>query len=661
MGVCLGLVCLVALIYGQVATFDFLNFDDDVYVGDNTPVMGGLTVDSIRWAFVDFGNKSHGGNWHPLTWLSMMLDVEIHGGKPGGFHIINVLFHTANTLLLLWFLCRTTGALWPSAIVAALFAVHPLNVESVAWIAERKGMLSTTFFMLAILVYSGYARHGGVARYLLVMLLFALGLMAKPVLVTLPFVLLLLDYWPLERLRLEVDSSPVTGSRLAADSKRLLRLFLEKVPLLIMTATSCTVTFLSERDGGSMTSLEALSIWERLGNSFTAYLVYLQKIFWPVDLAIPYPLEKESISAWIAIPAILFLASVTAGVIWKRVAHPWACVGWMWFLGILVPVIKFVHVGREAYSDKFTYLPSIGIFIAVAFTLHALLKTSPARRAILNIGAVIVIGVLSTMTWIQTGYWKDSITLFTHTLAVTENNYTAHANRGLAFQTAGDHAKALEDYSQALKLTPDFSRVAVNRGIVHRELGQLENARDDFSYAIYLVLSDRDSLGGKLSNVYYQRGKVNRQLGDLEKALRDFDEAIRLVPKHAKAHLERAGVYVERGEYDLSLRDLKSSIDHSPQNPQSHNELAWLLATCPEDSIRNGNQAVQHARKACELSKWADYSILDTLSTAYAESGDFENAIQIQRKAIELAPKGARAALQSRLKLYRAGQPYRAR
>ena len=669
LAICLGLIGLVALVYGQTASFEVLNFDDSVYLGDNTPVMDGLTGHGFRWAFVDFGNTSHGGNWHPLTWLSLMLDVEIHGGNAGGFHVINVLLHTVNVLLLFTFLHRTTGAVWPSAMVAALFAVHPLNVESVAWIAERKGMLSTTFFMFALLAYTRYVRLGGLLRYGLVAVLFALGLMAKPVLVTLPFVLLLLDYWPLRRFRIGAEATydgtvPIESSRppFSLHVNRFLRLFAEKLPMLAMTVASCTTTFLSERMGGSMTSLESLPMAGRLANSLIAYLAYLEKIFWPVGLAVPYPLEIKDVTTSTALTAgfaLLLMSTVTIAVIWRRVQHPWACVGWLWFVGILVPVVKIVHVGREAYSDKFTYLPSIGIFIVVVFGLDALLRDWKYRKHVLGTAGGLVLVTLCALTWVQAGYWKDSITLFTHSLEVTENNYTAHANRALAYQEAGDYDLALKDYDEAVRIKPKFARVYLNRGLVHRRLGSNEQAIKDYSWAIRLYRSAPAGSQGLLGEAYYHRANVFRKIRDPERALVDYGEAIKLLPKPSKAYEKRGGTYQSLRRYDLALADMRKRLDLNRENVQAHNDMAWLLATCDDERYRDGEKAILHATRACELSGWRDAAMLDTLAAAYAESGQFNKAVQWQEKAVGFAPDDAKASLRSNLKLYQSGRPYR--
>lgn len=667
--ICLALVGLIVAVYGQTGTFEFTNFDDNVYLADNPDVREGLSRQSVRWAFVDFGNTLHGGNWHPLTWLSLMVDVELYGENAAGFHLTNVALHAINVLLLFTFLRRMTREVWPSAMVAALFAIHPLNVESVAWVAERKGMLSTMFFMLALLAYARYVRLGGIPRYLLVVVLFALGLMCKPVLVTFPFVLLLLDFWPFGRMasgaQRGADEVAARRDTFGIDLRRFGVLFAEKLPLLVMTAASCTTTFLSERMGGSMTSLESLSIAGRVGNSMMAYLVYLEKIFWPVDLAIPYPLEAEKISLGMTAFALVFMAIVTLGVLFvglltKR-KHPWACVGWFWFVGVLVPVIKIVHVGREAYSDKFTYLPSIGIFLAIVFTLYFSLQGWRLRGPVLGALGSVVVVVLSVLTFQQASYWKDSITLFTHSISVTENNYTAHANRALAYQAAGEYAKALSDYDESVRIKPKFARVYINRGLVHRRLGNLEGAVNDFSVAIQLYRSAATGSAGLLGDGYYHRGNALRHLGKHKEAIVDYGEAIRVLPGHAKSYVRRAQSHETLGQIEAAMGDLREAIVIDRDNVNAHNGLARLLATSVDDRVRDGELALVHATRASELTAWKEYQTLDTLAAAHAEIADFAAALRWQEQAIALAPTGAKKALQANLVRYQEGKPLRSR
>ncbi len=657
--VCMVLAGLVWAVYGQVATFDFINLDDDAYVGDNTPVMDGLTVHGFKWAFYDFGNKTHGGNWHPVTWLSMMLDVEIHGGHPAGFHLINVILHTINVLLLFEFLRRTTLAIWPSAFVAALFAIHPQNVESVAWITERKGMLSTVFFMLALLVYTGYARRGGVWRYLGVVVLFALGLMTKPVLVTLPFVLLLLDYWPLRRFAV-AGRDTIEPANLGDLTQRFMVLFAEKIPLLCMTIASCITTYLSEKDGGSVTSLSVLSMWESTANSLTTYLVYLKNIFWPSGLAIPYLLDKEAISSTLAVVAIAVLVGTSVLVLWRRRSSPWACVGWFWFAGMLVPVVKIVHVGRESHSDKFTYLPSIGIFIAVAFGLAALVRSWPKMRPLVGTMCAVVVAVLATYCFIQTSHWKNSITLFTHTLTLMSDNDMAYTNRARAHQMNGDSQRAIADYTKALAIRPRMlGRAYYNRGLIYRKLGRHDLAIQDFSAAIGFHRTGESKLGDKIGMVYYQRGRTYQDSAQPKKALADYSAAVRLMPAHASVYWRRGALHLQQHDHRSARDDLRRAAELAPQDAEIHNALGWLLATSPTADVLDGANALKHAGLACEFTSWKDGSMLDTLAAAYAADGQFDKAVQTQQQALKMVPEAARGPLQRRLELYRSGKPYR--
>src|SRR6478672_2628720 len=436
--ICLGLVAITWVVFGQTLAHDFVNFDDHVYVYENSLVVRGLTTEGIIGAFT----HAHALNWHPLTTLSHMLDCQLYGLKASGHHLTNVILHTISVLLLFLILKQITGALWQSVFVAALFAIHPLHVESVAWIAERKDVLSAVFFMLTLAAYARYARAPSTPRYLLVALLFACGLMSKPMLVTLPFVLLLVDYWPLGRL----------GGQKSEVGSRLQRLITEKIPLFALSALSCAATLLTQRQGPN--TIDQLPFLWRLDNAFVSYVTYIWQMLWPVRLAAFYPHPNDRLSVVEVTVAIAFLLGVSLLVLYLRRTKPYVVTGWFWYLGMLVPVIGFVQVGEQAHADRYTYLPQIGLYIMMAWAVVDLLlgSASRVRRALVGIAAAIAIVCLGVRAFVQVSYWKNSQTLWSHTLAVTSDNDVAHNNLGFLFLRRGELDNAISEFQAALDI-----------------------------------------------------------------------------------------------------------------------------------------------------------------------------------------------------------------
>ncbi len=437
------LIIATFMAFWQVTHCDFINFDDPEYVTDNRHVQDGLTVEGILWAFT----TGHAANWHPLTWISHMVDVQLFGLQPGWHHLTNLLFHLANTLLLFLVLNRMTKALWQSAFVAALFALHPLHVESVAWVAERKDVLSTFFWMLTMGMYVSYVARPGLTRYLTLLLCFALGLMAKPMLVTLPFVLLLLDYWPLQRLEQKKPPQEVRKP-LSKDKKRtppvkapvqpvdhwpLIRpLLTEKIPLFVLAVLSSIVTYLVQHHGGAVESLEAFPPSARVANAFVSYSTYMVKMLWPTNLAVFYP-HPRWWPLWQVLGSVVLLIAITVLAIRGAKKRPYAAVGWLWYVGTLVPVIGVVQVGSQAMADRYTYIPLVGLFIIVAWAVPELLKKWPYRKEALIVLSALCLLCLFLVTWRQVGYWRNSIALYDHALEVTDANSLIHNNRGTAY------------------------------------------------------------------------------------------------------------------------------------------------------------------------------------------------------------------------------------
>lgn len=443
--VLLGVLTLLG--FSQVFQCDFVKYDDDRYVTNNEFVKAGLTSESVRWAFT----ATHEATWQPLIWLSYMLDIRLFGLNARGFHATNLILHIANVLLLFFVLQRMTRSLWKSAFVAALFAVHPLHVESVAWVAERKDVLSTLFWMLAMLAYLLYVERPSLGRYLPVVLIFALGLMAKPALVTLPFVLLLLDYWPLGRTQTE-------SGRRTSSAQVFRRLVWEKTPLFALSVASSAITSVAQVRGASVAPLEVIPAGARVGNALVSYVGYLIKMLWPTKLAPFYPYPVTGLPAWQVAGSVVILLCLTIALMSAGRSRPYLAVGWLWYLGTLAPMIGIVQTGMHAMADRFTYVPLIGVFIMIAWGFPELLcrrvSVCPRLRLSLRLAAGLVIAGLAVLTWRQAGYWRDTISLFRHTTLVTKDNYIAHSNLGAALMDSGDVDGAIRELQESVNIAP---------------------------------------------------------------------------------------------------------------------------------------------------------------------------------------------------------------
>ncbi len=444
--ICLFLAIVVLAVYWPVHKYDFVRYDDNKYVINNRNIQSGINTQSIRWAFT----TGYASNWHPVTWLSLMLDYKLFGLKAGSFHLVNLLFHIINTLLLFIVLKRMTKATWASAFVAAVFGLHPLHVESVAWIAERKDVLSTFFFMLTLLSYNGYAEKSNIPRYVVTLLLFAVGLMAKPMLVTLPFVLLLLDYWPLERMRFGKTGD--TRQRESNPQKSLAGLVMEKVPFFIIAILSSIVTFIVQRRTGAVQSVDVIGISSRFENAIVSYIGYITKMFWPSRLAVLYPYPNSLPVVKIAI-CFLILTLITALMIIYSKRRKYLVTGWFWYVGTLVPVIGIIQVGVQALADRYMYIPMIGLLIIIAWGLSDILGSWKYRKRVYVTVSVLILLTMSLRTSIQLMYWYDSETLFGHTLEVTKNNYVMENNFASYLDEQGQIPKAIEHFKKLSKLS----------------------------------------------------------------------------------------------------------------------------------------------------------------------------------------------------------------
>ncbi len=522
--ICLFLIVATLGAYSGIRSFDFITFDDYTYVAGNPNVKAGLTKQSLIWSFT----KLHAGNWHPLTWLSHILDYEMFGLKPGMHHLTNLIFHIANTLLIFLVFGKMTGALWRSAFVAVLFALHPLHVESVAWIAERKDVLSTLFWMLTMWAYIRYSRGPSLARYILILVFFILGLMSKPMLVSLPFVMLLMDYWPLGRLQSRL---PEKGARLKLTRLPLFRLILEKIPFFALAAVISVVAFFAQ--GEAVQPTEDFPPGLRIGNALVSYVIYIKKMFWPNDLSIFYP-YPQTIPLWQVAGSglLLFTLSILSLKIAQR--RPYAAVGWAWYLGTLVPVIGLIQVGNQSMADRYTYIPLIGLFIIIAWGIPDLFGQWRYRKHTLAVSASLLLSVLSVCSWLQVRHWKDSIALFAHAIDVTDGNWMAHNNIGFPLVQKGRSQEAIRHFSEAVRIKPDFAEAHLNLANTLALGGRLEEAIRHFSEAL--------KIKPDLADAHIGLGVIWARQGNLDKAVHHFIKATHINREDimARQYLDRA-------------------------------------------------------------------------------------------------------------------------
>jgi tetratricopeptide (TPR) repeat protein len=643
------------LAFWKVTSCDFINFDDPEYVTENIHVQHGLTVEGIRWAFT----TDHAGNWHPLTWVSLMVDAQLFGLDSRWYHLTNLLFHIANTLLLFFVFNRMTEAPWKSAFVAALFALHPLHVESVAWVAERKDVLSTFFWMLTIVAYIHYVEHPRPGTFLGVFTIFALGLMAKPMLVTLPFVLLLLDYWPLQRFGPKRSAQglrtgatrpvPVIKRNMKLSGKKPVSvamreqrhgghkyestfnryLLLEKAPLFALTAISCVLTFIAQQRGGGVVSLERIPPLSRIANAFISYAVYVAKAILPANLAVYYP--YQSWAPWQVLGAALLFIAVTSTVISAAGKRRYLAVGWLWYAGTLAPVIGLVQVGAQAWADRYTYIPLIGLFIIVAWGIPDLLGNWRYRKEALILSSTLTLACLFTVTWTQVGYWRNSVTLFGHALNVTNNNYAAYYNRGNAYKalgnsqlaimdydkaiaitpndawlfnnraasydSLGNHRQAISDYDRAIQINPNLAEFYSNRGVAYAAFGNYEQAIVDYDRAI--------EIDPRIIQAYYNRGLACAALGNYKQAVVDYDRVIRINPKDAGAYSSRGDSYFQLGNYVQAIVDYDRAIEIDPGIAELYVNRAISYAR-----LDNHEQEVEDLRRAARLNNQSAQNVL---------------------------------------------------
>ena len=661
--------------YAPVSGFEFLTWDDDDYVYENEHVAAGLSAASVRWAFASF----HSANWHPLTWLSHILDCELFGLEAGAHHLVNSALHALNAVLLCAVLLAATRALWPSAFVAALFAVHPLRVQSVAWLSERKDLLAGLFFLLCLWAWVRYARRPSPVRYSLSLAALAAGLMAKPMLVTTPFVLLLVDRWPLERW--------------TAGARR--RLILEKVPFLALALASSVVTFFAQRAGRAIASTETFDVGTRIANAVQAYGTYLAKGVWPEGLAYYYPHPAVVDPEWSPLSASVWgaaalLALLTAFALWtlRSGGRAYVGVGWGWFVGMLVPVVGLLQVGDQAWADRYAYLPLIGVQVAVAWGARDFVRAHPAAQQPVLAAAVLTIGAAAIGTHRQVEHWRDSEALYRRALAVTERNYRAHVGLGNLHLRAGASDAARREYEAALAIKADDAGALFNYGILEQRAGALQRAAQLHEAAIaadpgwplpYLNLAKTAIDLGQLeraeevlrallelapgdANAHFNLGLIRASASDFEAAVEHFRAAVAGDPDFHEAHRALGTLLLEDGDHRAALRHFEAACDTETPHPQAAAKLAWILAATPDADRRDAARALEWARWAVAATEGRDLDALEAQAAAHAALGQLDEAVSAQTQALGLAPLGSpdrRGDVAARLKLYQAGEAYR--
>jgi Flp pilus assembly protein TadD len=715
-GICAVLAGITWLVFGQTVAHQFVTYDDPQYVYENAKVSAGIPLENMLWAFT----HTVGGNWHPLTVISHMLDCQLYGLKPAGHHFTNVLLHTIAVILLFLVVRAMTGSLWRSAFVAALFAIHPLHVESVAWISERKDVLSAVFFMLTLGAYLRYVEAPSLTSYIFVLLALAFGLMSKPMLVSLPLVLLLLDYWPLKRLARQAPAK-LGHQRTVENCANTRRIFLEKTPLLLLSLASCAATLLAQRH--FIDPIGHLSLMDRLCNAAVATVVYLRQLVWPSGLSVFYPHPRQSLSVVQVLVAALFLIAVSTAAFMSRRKHPYFLTGWFWFLVMLVPVSGIVQVGEQAHADRYTYLPQIGLYIMVTWFVADIVSSWRHRRILLGTAMASSMVLLMYPAWKQTSYWRDGRTLWTHALAVNPQNDTAlislcdldlrenrledaifhaskaaeirpdspdaHSRLGVALSASGRNEEASIHFQKALETHQIRPRVHYNLGTLLLDSGHLDEAIAEFQKELQIqpeFVEAHNNLGIALTSK-----------GELDEALAHFEKAVELDPHLPKVHHNIAMILLRQGQLDQAIAHLQKELQVSPASAEAHNDLGiawsqqgridqaigewqrtvelqpgnldaycnlvWVLATFPDGAIRSGPKAVALGERALQLSEEKEPRIYRLLAAAYAENRQFDKAIETAQRGSQLATEqgnyAAANALQSNIDLYRRNIPLR--
>jgi protein O-mannosyl-transferase len=638
------LIITSCVAFSRIAGNDFINLDDAIYIFENHHIQSGISSESIKWAFKAFVD----GNWHPLTFISHMLDWSLFGATASGHHLISLLLHIGAVIFLFLFLNKTTKNIWPSAFAAFFFALHPLRVESVAWATERKDVLSMFFGMATIYAYAFYAENSKIFQYLLSLILFALALMSKSMMVTLPFALMLLDYWPLGRWQRAMAEKGRNRFKMAG------KLIWEKVPFICLTIAVSIIAFWTQNKDGLVIPLDILPFLTRVANAVVSYVAYLGKTLWPVNLAVFYPYDV-SLLLWKALISGIILIVITMAVLYYIKKLPFLFVGWFWFLGTLVPVIGLVQLCTLAMADRYTYLPSIGIAMMLSWGIPLLFKCEDNRKKILFPAGIAILTILAVLTWKQCAYWKNSIELWNHTLQVTKNNYLAHNCLGLALFAEGKTEEAIDHYNKTISIDPNYTKVYFDRGGAYAKLGQYQSAIKDYNKVIRLKPSDAiaysnrgkayDELGQykraiedfnkaitlkpDYSDAYNNRGFAYGILGQIQRAFEDFNKAILLKP-NAEAYYNRGVAYVKLGRFQQALDDFNKAILLKPDYADAYNNRKFVSA-----KLIKQQRTVEIFNEDTHLK--TGYAVsYNSRGVAYVKLGKYQLAIEAFNKAISL-------------------------
>lgn len=684
-GICVLLAAITWAAYAAVAYNTFIAFDDRDYLIANTNIQQGFSWSSIKWAFTSF----HSNNWHPLTWLSHMLDYRLFSLDPAGYHLTNLAFHVANTVLLFLLLQNVTSKMGRSAFVAIMFGIHPMHVESVAWVSERKDVLSAFFFLVTLLAYVRYAelaKEKNVVRrgvYVLSLLLFALGLLAKPMLVTLPGILCLMDLWPLRRFELPLNRQT---------KPMLYRLVVEKIPFVLLAVLSCWITFFVQKSTGAVASMDQVSLAQRVEHLPISYGWYVQNFFWPIKLSVFYTMQINE-SAGDPFFALILVLGIVGVAIWYIRKNPYIFVGWFWFVGTLVPVIGIVQVGSQAYADRYTYIPYIGLFIIVAWGICDLLAKwpGPPRRSFLWVVSILLIAVCFWRTRIEVDYWKNGQTLFQRAIAIDPKNHMAWALLGLEYEAHGNNDRAIDCTTRAIILDDhlswgwhDLGHMLVIKGDYPGAIHALQTALaytsyDKYKMDIYNNIGDvcfttcqyDQAITNYQSSLQFSTGQLTVQIklgesfahaGHPGQAIATLQNAITLQPDSVQAQLNLAMLLESTGQDAEAIDHYRKVIALEPDAAVALNNLAWVLATDANPRLRNGTEAVSLAQHACELTHFQEAIFIGTLAAAYAEAGRFNDAIDTVKKARDTAIAHSEQGVADRngqlMELYKSGRAF---
>jgi len=576
-----------------------------------------------------------------------MLDMELYGLNPMGHHWTNLQIHIINVVLLFLFLRCMTGAIWRSAFVAALFAVHPIHVESVAWVSERKDVLCAFFWILSMWAYVEYVRRPNTTRYMSLFILFTLGLMSKPMIVTLPFTLLLLDFWPLYRFQSFIKERRINAFQ------AFLALLREKIPLFILSTVSSFVTFIVQLNVGAVASMNSVPLESRMANAIVSYLNYILKMIWPLNLAVFYPFREWHPGQ--VIMAGLFLLILTILAVWARKRWPSFFPGWLWYLGTMVPVIGLVQVGVQRMADRYTYIPFIGLFIVVVWGVGDISAKWSCRKNIRSLFGGVVLLFFVIVAWFQTGTWKNGITLFSHAAQITNNNSIAYCGLGQAFDRHGKYDEAVKYYLKALQIDPNYADAHYELGVTLEAQGHSTGALRQYSEAL--------RINPDYAEVYNNIGVIFSNQGKSKVAIDHFKKAIQIRPNYAIAYYNLGMILANHGRMMEAIPNYQKALQFNFNMKQALYRLSWILATCEDEKYRNGKEAIKLAERLCKVTKYSQPLALDTLAAAYAETEKFDRAVLTAQKGFELAEQqGAQKLaleLKKRLELYKKGQPYR--